>query len=112
MRSDTTQSPGNDKMLGAADASRGKPSERQELAMALFDTGERTEWNDLLGTNARAVDDLDGTVVVAASHEAIADKGWSAIFEVASAKYEADDIVADSAPPCVQVTSEDFEVRN
>lgn len=74
--------------------------------MALSDTGDRV--NLITGVNAKALDDSGATVVVATSHDAVTDYGWVAIFEVASEKYASGDVVPDSTPPRIQVTTRDF----
>lgn len=72
----------------------------------LTDTGDRIDTPE--GTNARAVDSAGNTVIVSASHEAIQDHGWGAIFTAASQKYDRGDIVSGSKPPRARVTTADF----
>jgi hypothetical protein len=69
----------------------------------LSDTGYRVD--ALEGINARAKDATGNIVNVSASHEAILDFGWSAIFIAASRKYAADQTVPNSKPPKVRVTT-------
>jgi hypothetical protein len=74
--------------------------------MALIDSGDRVQ--TLTGTNARAQDGSGGSVIVSASHEAIQDYGWQAIFDVASKKHATGQIEPGSNPPLVSVKTGDF----
>ncbi len=74
--------------------------------MALTDTGDRID--TLTGMNARAKDGIGGTVIIAASSEAIQDHGWGSIFDAASRKHAAGQAVSGSNPSLINITSEDF----
>ena len=74
--------------------------------VSLTDTGARVE--TLSGVNAEAHNGLGATVVISATHEAIQDYGWGAIFKVASAKYDAGKTEPNSNPPLVRVTTGDL----
>lgn len=73
--------------------------------MPLTDTGMRVPTDT--GVNARAKDEDDRTVVVAASQAAIDDYGWGTIFAAASRKYDNRDLESDGEPPRVRVYTAD-----
>ncbi|MGH6651081.1 MAG: hypothetical protein ACREB7_08120 [Sphingopyxis sp.] len=73
--------------------------------MPLTDTGVRVPTDT--GVNARAKDEEDRAVVVAASQEAIDDYGWGTIFAAASRKYDNRDLESDGEPPRVRVHTSD-----
>ena len=71
--------------------------------MSLEDTG--TEVSTETGVNKRAKDGSGRIVVVSASYEAIADHGWSAIWQIASDKYDRGDFTLNGQTSFVRVTS-------
>lgn len=65
--------------------------------------------DNLTGQNVLATGTGDERVTVSASHEAIRDCGWAAIWDAASRKYDQGEVDRKGSQPLVRVTSADWK---